>query len=143
MTIATVAVWTALALAQAPASTGSTLPPEVKKAFDRAYPRATISATAPQREGTRTLFRIDSIDGGRRRVVLYDAKGAVVEVADQVDERDLPGPVLAAIRSHRRAIYVSGMKVTRGRNVEYRITVKGSRRTAMVAKPDGTVISFE
>lgn len=143
MTIAIVAVWTTLSLAQAPAITGSTLPPEVKKAFDQAYPRATISATAPQREGTRTLFRIDSIDAGRRRGVLYDAKGAVVEVADQVEERELPRPVLAAIRSHRRAIYVSGMKVTRGRNVEYRITVKGSRRTAMVAKPDGTVISFE
>ena len=142
MTIATLAVWAALALAQAPANAGS-IPPEVKKAFEQAYPRATISAAAPQREGTRSLFRIDSVDGGRRRVVLYDAKGAVVEVADQVEERELPKPVLAAIRSHRRAIYVSGMKVTRGRNVEYRITVKGSRRTAMVAKPDGTVISFE
>lgn len=76
-------------------------------------------------------------------MVLYDATGAVVEVAEQVEERELPKPVLAAIRSHRRAIYVSAMKVTRGRNVEYRITVKGSRRTAMVAKPDGTVVSFE
>ena len=45
--------------------------------------------------------------------------------------------------AHRRAIYVTGMKVTRGANVEYRLTVRGSRRTAMVAKPDGTVISFE
>ena len=139
MTIATIALWIVLAQASA----GATLPPEVKKAFDQAYPRATRSATVPQREGTRTLFRIDSVDAGRRRVVLYDAKGVVVEVADQVEERELPKPVLAAIRSHRRAIYVSGMKVTRGRNVEDRITVKGSRRTAMVAKPDGTVVSFE
>jgi hypothetical protein len=142
MTIAAIAVWTALALAQAPA-TGSTPPPEVKKAFEQAYPRATISATVPQREGSRALVRIDSMDAGRRRVVLYEPNGVVVEVAEQVEERELPKPVLAAIRSHRRAIYVSGMKVTRGRNVEYRITVRGSRRTAMVAKPDGTVISFE
>ena len=53
-------------------------------------------------------------------VALFDAKGAVVEVAEQVEERELPKPALAAIRSHRRAIYVSGMKVTRGRNVEHR-----------------------
>ncbi|HVG72720.1 MAG TPA: hypothetical protein VM819_17530 [Vicinamibacterales bacterium] len=142
MTVACVAIWTALALVQAPANVGA-LPPEVQKAFEQAYPRATISATVPQREGNRTLFRIDSVDGGRRRVVLFDARGAVVEVAEPVEERELPKPVLAAIRSHRRAIYVSGMKVTRGRNVEYRITVKGSRRTAMVARPDGTVVSFE
>lgn len=143
MTVAFIAVWTALALAQSPVNTASTLPPDVKKAFEQTYPRATISATAQQREGNRTLFRIDSVDAGRRRVVLYDAKGAVVEVAEQVEERELPKPVAAAIRSHRRAIYVRGMKVTRGPNVEYRITVRGSRRTAMVAKPDGTVLSFE
>ena len=76
-------------------------------------------------------------------MVLYDAKGAVVEVAEQVEERELPKPVLAAIRSHRRAIYVSGMKVTRGGTVEYRLTVRGTRKTAMVAKPDGTVVSFK
>jgi hypothetical protein len=143
MTAAFIAFWTALALAQAPANTAATLPPAVKKAFEQAYPRATISATAQQREGKRTLFRVDSVDAGRRRVVLYDAIGAVVEVAEQVEERELPRPVVAAIRSHRRAIYVTGMKVTRGRNVEYRITVRGSRRTAMVARPDGTVLSFE
>jgi hypothetical protein len=47
------------------------------------------------------------------------------------------------MHSHRRAIYVSGLKVTRGGSVEYRLTVSGSRKTAMVAKPDGTVVSFK
>ena len=47
------------------------------------------------------------------------------------------------MRSHPRAIYVSGFKVTRGGSVEYRLTVRGTRKTAMVAKPDGTVVSFK
>jgi hypothetical protein len=47
------------------------------------------------------------------------------------------------MHSHPRAIYVSGFKVTRGSNVEYRLTVRGTRKTAMVAKPDGTVVSFK
>jgi hypothetical protein len=38
---------------------------------------------------------------------------------------------------------VSGFKVTRGSTVEYRLTVRGTRKTAMVAKPDGTVVSFK
>jgi hypothetical protein len=143
LTVALLAIWAALALSQTPAPTASSLPPEVKKAFSQAYPRASISATAQQREGSRTLFRIDSVDAGRTRVVLYDGRGTVIEVAESVDERELPKPVLAAIRSHRRAIYVSGLKVVRGRDVEYRITVRGSRRTAMIAKPDGTVVSFK
>ena len=119
------------------------VPPAVTRAFQQAYPGATISATAGQREGNRTLFRVEGVHQGRRRVVLYDANATAIEVAEQVEEKELPAPVLAAIRKHRRAIYVSGLKVTRGRDVEYRLTVKGSRRTAMVAKPDGTVVSFE
>jgi len=33
--------------------------------------------------------------------------------------------------------------VTRGTTVEYHLTLKGSRKTAMVVKPDGTVLSFK
>jgi hypothetical protein len=133
----------ATASAQAPASGALPLPAAVKKAFEQAYPAATISGTTPQREDNRALFRIDSVEKGRRRVLLYDASGSVVEVAEQVEERDLPQPVAAAMHSHPRAIYVSGMKVTRGANVEYQLTVRGTRKTAMIAKPDGTVLSFK
>ena len=119
------------------------VPPAVLKAFQQAYPGATISAASPQRDAERTAFRFDSLDKGRRRVVLYDLNGTVLEVSEQVDEKELPPPVAAAIRAHRRAIYVMGLRVTRGRDVEYHVTVRGSRRTAMVAKPDGTVVSFK
>jgi hypothetical protein len=47
------------------------------------------------------------------------------------------------MHSHPRAIYGSGWKVTRGGSVEYHLTVKGSRKTAMIARPDGTVVSFK
>jgi hypothetical protein len=65
------------------------------------------------------------------------------ERREAVLEKDLPKPVAAAMRSHRRAIFVSGMKVTNGSRVEYRLTLKGTRKTAMVVKPDGTVVSFK
>ena len=127
-----------VAFAQAPA-----IPPAVKTAFEKAYPGATISSATQERDGSRTVFRVDGAQSGKRRTVLYDANGGVIEVAEQVDEKELPAPVAAAMHSHRRAIYVSGLKVTRGSNVEYRLTVRGSRKTAMVAKPDGTVVSFK
>jgi hypothetical protein len=90
-----------------------------------------------------SVKKVESTVNGRRRVVSYDAAGKVVEVSEEVLEKDLPKPVADAIHAHRRAIYVSGIKVTRGSNVEYRLTVRGSRRTAMVAKPDGKVLSFK
>lgn len=135
-----VAALSAVAFAQAPAVR---LPPAVKIAFEKAYPGATISSATQERDGSRTVFRVDSAQSGRRRTVLYDANGGVIEVAEQVEEKELPSAVAAAMHSHRRAIYVSGLKVTRGSSVEYRLTVRGSRKTAMVAKPDGTVISFK
>jgi hypothetical protein len=68
----------------------------------------------------------------------------VKERLDPVLEKDLPKPVADAMHSHRRAVFVSAVKVTRdGKVMEYRLTVKGSRKTAMVAKPDGTVVSFK
>ena len=134
---------TAATSAQEPASGPLPLPPAVRKAFEQAYPGATISSASQARDNNRTVVRVDSADKGRRRVVLYDPNGTVIEVAEQVEERELPPPVAAAMHSHPRAIYASGMKVTRGGSVEYRLTVRGTRKTEMIAKPDGTVVSFK
>jgi len=87
--------------------------------------------------------RVETMENGRKKVVSYDANGAVLETSEQVEEKDLPKPVLDAIHSHRRAIFVSAVRVTRKGGVEYQITVRGSRKTALVAKADGTVLSFK
>ena len=129
--------------AQSPATPAASLPPAVQKAFHQAYPGATITSASPARDQDRSAFRIESDDKGRRRIVLYEPGGAVIEVADQVDEKDLPPPVIAELREHPRATYVAGLKVARGGSVEYRLTLRGSRKTALVVKPDGTVVSFK
>jgi hypothetical protein len=142
MVVCVVVVLVVASIAHAQGGTQS-LPPAVKSAFDQAYPGATISAATQERDNNRTVFRVDSLHKGKRRIVVYDSNGALIETAEQVEEKELPQPVAAAMHSHRRAIYISGFKVTRGSNVEYRLTVRGSRKTAMVAQPDGTVLSFK
>ena len=62
---------------------------------------------------------------------------------EPVDEQELPTPVADAMHSHRRAIFVAATKITRQGQVEYHLTVRGSRKTAMVTKADGTVVSFQ
>ena len=142
LTASLVVVLTATLLAQAPAG-GTALPAAVQKAFRQSYPGATISAATPVRDNNKPAFRIDSVDKGRRRAVLYDASGTAIEVAEDVQEKELPKPVFDALHSHRRAIFVSATKVTRGGRVEYRITARGSRKTSMSARPDGTVLSWK
>ena len=100
---------------------------------------ATVAAQTPPANAK----RVETTENGRKKVVLYDFNGAVLETSEQVGEKDLPKPVLDAIHAHRRAIFVNAMKVTRKSGVEYQITVRGSRKTAMVAMADGTVLSFK
>jgi hypothetical protein len=120
------------------------VPPIVLKAFQQAYPGATVSGAMQEREGSRTVIRVNGVaKGGRNVSLLYDPNGTVVQIAEQVAELEVPAPVLAAMRAHRRAIFVAATRVTRGPTVEYHLTVRGSRRTRMVAKEDGTVISFQ
>lgn len=140
LTASTLVACSVLVSAQTPASSG--VPDPVRKAFLQAYPGATLSGTSEERENGRPIYRVNGTDKGRRRSVLFDAAGKLIETGEQVDEKELPKPVADAMHSHPRAIYVSGMKVTRGGSVTYRLTVRGTRKTAMVAKPDGTVLSF-
>lgn len=121
----------------------SGVPGDVLKAFQQAYPAAAITASRPERQDGRTVYRIDARDKGRRRIAVYDRAASLIESAGQVEEKELPAPVVAAIRSHRRAMYVTGMKVTRKGAVHYELTLRGSRRTAMIVKPDGAVVSFQ
>jgi len=107
--------------------------------------RAVIAVVLLMAVATTALAQrtVESVEKGRRKVVRYDERGALIEVGEQVEEQELPKPVADAVHSHRRAIYVSGMKFTRGKDVRYELTLRGSRKTAMVAKPDGTVVSFK
>ena len=72
-----------------------------------------------------------------------DEGDTLAQVAEPVAEHELPAPVVAAMRSHPRAIYGSGQKVTRNGSVHYELTLRGTRKTTMVVTPDGTVLSFK
>ena len=120
----------------------ATAPQAVLNTFRQTYPGATITRTSQERDANRPVIRIESVDKGRQRVVLYGDSNAVVEVADQVDEKELPQPVSAAMHSHPKAIFVTAMKIMRGGSVQYHLTLKGTRKTSMLVKPDGTVVDF-
>lgn len=128
-----------------PAPTGPErgLPSAVIAAFQKDYPAAKISGVETEREGTGLVFRVDSIDRGKRRLLVYTVTGSVLESSEQVEEKDLPKPVVDAIHSHKKAQFVRGMKITRSVNTHYELTLKGSRKTTMIVTPDGTVIDFK
>ncbi len=125
----------------APQGAARDLPSTVLAAFEKAYPGATITDASQERQDGKMAFRVDAQEKGRRLVVTYTVDGAVIEGAEQVDEADLPKAVADAVRSYPKARFVKGMKVVRGVNVHYELTLRGTRKTMMIVKPDGSVVS--
>jgi hypothetical protein len=127
----------------APHGPARDLPSPVLAAFQKSYPNATINSVNTERDGSSMAFRIDATDKGLRRVLLYSLAGSVIESSEQVSEKELPKPVLDAIRSHKKAVFVKGMKITRSLTTHYELTLRGTRKTTMVVRPDGSVVSFK
>jgi hypothetical protein len=127
----------------APTGAARDLPSTVVTAIEKAYPAAAITGASQERQDGKIAFRVECLDKGRRRVLVYDLRGSVLEAAEEMDEKDLPAPVAAAMHSHPRAVYVKGMKITRGINVYYELTLRGTRKTTMIVRPGGSVVSFK
>jgi hypothetical protein len=125
----------------APSGAARDLPSPVINAFEKAYPGAVIVGASQDRQDGKIAFRVEATDKGRRRVLVYDLAGALLEAAEQADEKDLPAPVAAAVHERPHVTYLRGMKITRGVNVFYELTVRGSRKTTMIVKPDGTIVT--
>ncbi len=143
-----VALVLALALptaAQSPGATGSSnaVPQTILSAFQRAYPGAAVVATSKEDLDGKAVYRVDCTDKGQKRVVRYKPDGSLLETGEPVTESTLPAPVAAAMHSHPRAVFGSGLKITQGGIVHYELKLQGTRKTTMLVKPDGTVISFK
>jgi hypothetical protein len=118
------------------------LPTPVLAAFQKAYPAATVTAASQERDDGKIAFRVECQDRALRRVLVYDLTGSLLEAAEQIAEKDLPAPVAAAVKA-QKATWVRGMKVTRGGLVHYELTVRGNRKSTMIVKPDGAVVSYK
>jgi hypothetical protein len=127
---------------QAPTGPARALPTTVLNAFQKAYPSAAITAATQEREGGQVAFRVECQDRAQRRVLVYGLNGTLLEASEQVGEKELPAPVAAAVKA-QKASYVRGMKVTRGGLVHYELTLRGNRKSTMIVKPDGAVVSYK
>ncbi len=58
------------------------LPKAVLNAFQKRYPNAAIKGTSIEKENGKTYYEIESIDGTRRRDLLYTKSGKVAEIEE-------------------------------------------------------------
>lgn len=90
---------TGIAFAQEKQINRSELPPAVEKTVVQQSNGAIIRGFSKEKENGQTTYEVEMIVNGRSKDVQMDAKGAVIEVEEQIDLETLPADVKAALQA--------------------------------------------
>ena len=116
------------------------VPPAVLKAFEKAYPNATVKGYSKEKENGSTYYELESIDGKTRRDLLYTADGTAAEIEETITMKDLPDTVANAFAKESPKAHPTRIeKTTRGEKVSYEFGM-GKGKTELVIDAAGTVV---
>jgi hypothetical protein len=105
------------------------LPAPVLKAFESAYPKATIKGQAVETEKGVKYYEIESVDGQTNRDLLYTADGKVAEIEETMDLGSLPEVMKNALdKKYPHGKLVRAEKVTRDTSVTYEVQLKVGKK---------------
>lgn len=118
-------------------------PDAVLAAFHKAYPKAEIRDISMETKDSLTYFEIESIDGGQRRDLLYNADGTVYEMEERIPVSDLPAKIEAALKAKfPKCKPQKAEKITRGAIVEYEVSIEnGEENLEVLLSADGSIKS--
>jgi len=128
--------------AQAPASDAARrLPSEILAAFQKSYPKATITGVSKETEDGKTVWEVESTDNGLGRDLVYAPDGTVMEIEEEIAASSLPAAVSAALNAkYPSAAIAKAEKLTRGEAVQYEIRLTGADVRSVELRPDGTPV---
>ncbi len=100
-------------------------PQAVIAAFEKQYPKATIKSVSSEKEGGRTVYEIESMDGMQRRDLVYEADGKVLSTEELIPNAQIPKAVSDAVAAKfPKAPIVSAEKLTDKDGMRYEVVVK-------------------
>lgn len=116
------------------------VPAAVRDAFRRAYPHAAVRGYSTEQENGRTIYEVQSREGGVGRDLSFAADGTILEIEETVPVARLPEAVRAAITTQ-----AAGAAITRsernvaGHDTTYEFAIRG-RRGEVKLRGDGTPV---
>jgi hypothetical protein len=127
--------------AQDKAITKKDLPASVVKAFESAYPKATVTKCATEVEKGVTFYELETTEGKIKRDLLYKADGTLAEVEEILTADMVPDAIGKAIAAEfPKGKIVSGEKTTRGKDVSFDIVVaNGQQKVSVNLTADGKI----
>ncbi len=144
--VATVALGiAAISGTQAQTMTKEQLPKAVVSAFEKAYPSATLKAASREKNGNKTCYELESMDGAQARDIIYAADGTVIEIEESITPESLPTSVVQAL--HKRfpnAPVKKAEKLIRGTVVEYEVvTTVGKQGNEVIMDEKGKILKVK
>ena len=148
------------ALAAVPAALSSTLsaqeqkelkiscgavPEPVRAAFQKTFPKATMTRCGKEAEQGKTAYEISSKEGAIRRDVLFYPDGTLIVIEEAVAFDTVPDPVKQAVRQkYPNGKIALSEKVLRDSKVLYEFRIKQGRKlTEIVFDPEGAEVPMK
>ena len=116
-------------------------PQAVLDAFKKQYPNATIKTVSSEKEGGKTVYEIESMDGAQRRDLLYEADGKVISTEELIPNAQIPKSVLDALAvKYPKAPIVSAERLTDKDGMRYEVVLKvNGKNKAVEVDPSGKI----
>jgi hypothetical protein len=116
------------------------VPAPVLKAFEQAYPKASVKGYGKEVENGATYYELETVEGSSKRDLLYAADGKVMEIEESVTMKELPEPVAKTYAKESSGATASKIeKVTKGKKVTYEFAM-GKGKSELVIDPSGKVL---
>ena len=123
------------------ADPAATLPAPILAAFTQSYPKATIKNASKETEDGKTVWEVESIDGGLARDLMYNPDGTVIDIEEEVAMAAVPPVVADAVKAkYPKATVTKAEKKTAGKAVTYEFTLKGAKEASIELTPDGKTV---
>jgi uncharacterized membrane protein YkoI len=116
------------------------LPPAVQKSVQEQTKGAKLVGLSKETEKGKTVYEVETTNGGRTRDLTLDETGAVVEVEQEVTLDSLPAPAKAAIEKKAAGGTIKKVEsLTKGGTVTYEAAiVKGGKTSEIQVAADGS-----
>lgn len=133
------------ATATAQTMTKEQLPKAIVSAFEKVYPTATFKAASVEKDGGKTCYEIESMDGAQARDIIYAADGTVIEIEESITPASLPTSVAQALSTRfPNAPIKKAEKLIRGVVVEYEVVIAlGKQHKEVIVDEKGKILKVK
>lgn len=116
------------------------LPPAVRVTVEAETKNATLKGLSKEREDGKTVYEVESLVGGRTRDLMIDSTGKVYVIEEQLDIKDAPAPVTAALEAKGVIVVIESVMTNGKTHYEGQVKTRTGKKVVLELDADGKPI---